>query len=709
MATENLKVKITADASQAKAEIGKFKNSLKDTVGAAEDATASVTKFKGALAALAAVKVAKAMIKNAISVAAVGDAIKDNAQKVFMGTTAYQEWGYVLQQNGVNMSALKMGMRKFSQEVATGSDTLSKYGITATDVDTAFGQAVATIQSMSSETEKIAAATELFGSRALELMPVLNLTNQETSNLMQSYRLLGGTMSNELIAASDTCSDSITAMKAAWGGLRNVLAAYVIPVVTKVVQWITVAIAKVRILLAAIFGIKETFGGGGKKSLPATTASVAKSTGNTANNLKKATKQAKELRRTMMGIDELSRLAEKATSGASSGSSPSGGSVSVPSVGGDVGSFDGIISDETLAKIQSFQEKIDAIKDKLHGAYLILKGLVEISFGNFKQGFKDISDGLELVFPGIADLKAKWADLKAKLGEKIEAAKVVLEDKFSAAWATIKGVWDTITTTIGNKAQTAKAVLEDKVSSVWATVKGVWESIKKSFTEVIAKVGVNIPTWDTVKAKWEEFKKNLATISSSVGITLPTWNDFKSKWKALTDKFSAGNVKIKITLPKWKELKGKWNNLVGKFKDIKRKISLDISTKLSQLRGWINSYVIGPLNNTIRKVLPSFGGIDYLHAAKGAGLTAPTAVLAGEYPGAKNNPEVIAPQSLMADTMRDVNGDLVSAFAQMTRQVIAAIEDKDLSVKIGDEAIARSAQRGNAAYRNRTGKALLSI
>ena len=45
----------------------------------------------------------------------------------------------------------------------------------------------------------------------------------------------------------------------------------------------------------------------------------------------------------------------------------------------------------------------------------------------------------------------------------------------------------------------------------------------------------------------------------------------------------------------------------------------------------------------------------------------------------------------------------------MTRQVIAAIENKDLSVSIGDEQVARSAQRGNTAYKNRTGKALLTV
>ena len=95
--------------------------------------------------------------------------------------------------------------------------------------------------------------------------------------------------------------------------------------------------------------------------------------------------------------------------------------------------------------------------------------------------------------------------------------------------------------------------------------------------------------------------------------------------------------------------------------------------------------------------------------AKGGVLTAPTPAWLGEYAGAKSNPEIATPQSLMYETIQKANGDLVSAFATMTRQVIAAIENKDMTVRIGDEAIARSAQRGNSAYKSRTGKALLTI
>jgi hypothetical protein len=38
--------------------------------------------------------------------------------------------------------------------------------------------------------------------------------------------------------------------------------------------------------------------------------------------------------------------------------------------------------------------------------------------------------------------------------------------------------------------------------------------------------------------------------------------------------------------------------------------------------------------------------------------------------------------------------------------MISAIENQDMSVSIGDDVIARSANRGNQQYKNRTGKPL---
>ena len=618
MAEQTLKVKITADVKQAQSQIKQFKSELKGLSAESVNTVASFSKVTVAIGALVvALKGLKALVRNAVNVAATGDAIKDNAQKIYMTTTAYQEWGYVMEQNGLEINQLKTGMRQLSQHVAAGDDVLKKYGITATDVNGAFEQAVYNIQNMETETQKITAATELFGSRASELMPIFNMTNMETQELMATYRALGGTMSNELIAASDLCSDSITQMRAAWGGLRNLLATYLIPVVTKVVQWLTLLIAKVRIVLSALFGVKETFGGGGKTSLPKTSGAVATNTGNTAKNLKNAAKHAKELRRTLMGIDELTRLVEKATAAAGSGGG-GGGIGSGIDVDGIEAVADILSNSELLTKIDEFRQKIEALKERVEGLKMIFSGLKDIVTGDYESGIKKLKDGIELAFPGIKKLADKWDEFKKSFDGKVATAKAVLVDGFTNIWTKVQATWKKVYTTIGGKVATARAVLKDEFSSIWNRIKNAWNGIK----------------------------------GRKVELTLQLTDKLKSIWNKLADKVNAARDKSAFA----------------------------------------------------RTMLPHMPKL-----ARGGILTMPTAAIMGEYAGARQNPEIATPQSLMYETMQRANGDLVGALAQMTRQLIEAIEDKDLSVSIGDEQVARSAQRGNTAYYNRTGKALLGV
>jgi len=79
--------------------------------------------------------------RGAIKVASIADSIADNAKKLHMTATAYQEWGYVLKQNGVEISTLNTSMRTFAKLVASGED-LSGYGIKSKDVSVAFEEAI---------------------------------------------------------------------------------------------------------------------------------------------------------------------------------------------------------------------------------------------------------------------------------------------------------------------------------------------------------------------------------------------------------------------------------------------------------------------------------------------------------------------------------------------------------------------------------------
>lgn len=376
---ETLKIRIKAITSDAQKKI----DSLKSSLGGIDKSTSSVTEGMGGLSkglagvgvALVALKATISAVQGAISVAKIGDEIKDEAQKVHMGTTAYQEWGYVMKQNGVELGTLKTAMRQFSNTMASNRAVLQKYGVTADNVEEGFRQAIANIQNMSSETEKVAAMTELFGSRASELMPVLNMTNGETETLINDYHQLGGVMSNELIAMSDRLSDDILRMKTAWSGLGYTLSQAIIPVINAVVNWITNLIVKVNNLFSSLLRLKKTFGG----EATAEVNDYATAIGGVGGAVKGLTK-------TIFGFDQINRL------NGNSGSGGGGGLASA--IFGTTGYIEDLASqyDQTADSIGKATEKnnqfLKDLKDKglwqtikdnvttaMDGADLSIKGL----------------------------------------------------------------------------------------------------------------------------------------------------------------------------------------------------------------------------------------------------------------------------------------------------------------------------------------------
>lgn len=97
------------------------------------------------------------------------------------------------------------------------------------------------------------------------------------------------------------------------------------------------------------------------------------------------------------------------------------------------------------------------------------------------------------------------------------------------------------------------------------------------------------------------------------------------------------------------------------------------------------------------------------YLANGGVIDNPTLAMLGEYSGAKNNPEIAAPESTLRAIMSEGNEDLISTVIQVSRQLIAAIDDKDLNISIGDDVIANAAANGNRKYYNRTGRNLITI
>ena len=157
-----------------------------------------------------------------------------------------------------------------------------------------------------------------------------------------------------------------------------------------------------------------------------------------------------------------------------------------------------------------------------------------------------------------------------------------------------------------------------------------------------------------------------------------------------------------------------------------------IKTPINGIIGFINGLVRGVVNgiNGMIKAMnklkfdvpdwvPGIGGkkfgfnISQISApqipmlANGGVITSPTVAMMGEYAGARSNPEIVAPQSIMRETMAEANNDLIDTLIQLNRQLISAIGALDMEVKIGDDTIANSVVRANNKALKMTGYGLI--
>ena len=202
--------------------------------------------------------------------------------------------------------------------------------------------------------------------------------------------------------------------------------------------------------------------------------------------------------------------------------------------------------------------------------------------------------------------------------------------------------------------------------------------------------------WEKIKSKTEEIWENIKQFISD------TWDNVNNKAKEITDsvrdKWITAYTKI---TEQWSKFKEFWRGVWDGIADIARRALNSCIDKLNQFSFSIPDWV------------PFIGGRSFKmnipHLANGGIIDNPTVAMLGEYSGAKTNPEIAAPQSLLEEIVTRGNDELIDVWVQATRQIIEAIDGVDLSVSIGDDDIANAANRGNNAYKRRTGKPLFSM
>lgn len=194
----------------------------------------------------AATATTKALVSGANATAQYGDAIDKNSQKVGLSTKAYQEWDYAMQISGTSMENCAVGLKTLTNKVddlkngsANATKTFDKLGISLADVEDKsreeiFGQVVSGLQNITDEAEKAAIANDLFGRSGQELLPMFNLTNEETQKLIEEANEYGMVMGSDAVDASAAFQDSLTKMQGTIAGVKNGILGGLLPGFTDV-------------------------------------------------------------------------------------------------------------------------------------------------------------------------------------------------------------------------------------------------------------------------------------------------------------------------------------------------------------------------------------------------------------------------------------------------------------------------------------------
>ena len=236
-------------------------DAIKDIEGTTEKASGLGTKMKAGIATAAkwgtaiaagAVAASAGVAKLAMNSAAAADEVDKMSQKIGISKEGYQEWSYVLGQNGMDISSLQMGMKTLVTQmdgVVSGSassiEMFDKLGLSVTDAngalkdqETMMNEVMVALADMPNGTEKARLATELFGRSGAELMPMLNQGSGAMQELTQRAHDLGLIMSDEAVNAGVVLGDTMDDVKQSLGMVATELGVQLMPLVQMALDWV---------------------------------------------------------------------------------------------------------------------------------------------------------------------------------------------------------------------------------------------------------------------------------------------------------------------------------------------------------------------------------------------------------------------------------------------------------------------------------------
>ena len=182
-----------------------------------------------------------------------GDRIDKMSQKIGMSRKAFQEWDYIMSQNGGSVESLQMGFKTLTTQiegVQKGSkDSVNAFkalGVSVKDSngqfrsqDEIFNDTIRKLQQIKNPTQKAMLANRLFGRSAAELRPLLTQEASAVDELRDKANKLGLIVSEEDIKNAVILKDTFDTFSRAFQARFATVMMKVMPYFTKALETVT--------------------------------------------------------------------------------------------------------------------------------------------------------------------------------------------------------------------------------------------------------------------------------------------------------------------------------------------------------------------------------------------------------------------------------------------------------------------------------------
>ena len=494
---------------------------------------------------------------------------------------------------------------------------------------------------------------------------------------------------------------------------------------------------------------------------------IASGAEDTSSGLDSADKSAKKLKRTLAGFDQLNVLSTSDSgSSTSSGAGGGGGDITGLANASYISTEEEVESGvskadeyfkqvseiyhkwfDNLPKLKINFDKEQALED-IKGIGLdvlnTISGLgsfvitIGINLANDLDIGKLTNDFISLV-KSVTGLASSLTDVLVPAFEKLYdiGLKPVVEwigEKLHDAFKTLSGIIDDFAKFVEENAEGFKAwgeilgvvakaiwsIIEPMADAAWNTFKGLILAIYEVFKlllKILLEVGkalvkvVKDPkqAWDDFKSYVGSFFDNMKNKAGSAvsGIKeafkgIPEWfrTTFTKAWTNVKNVFSKGG-KV-FTGIKDGILSGLKSVINALIRGINRVVAIPFNGLNAALNKLKNIKILG--RKPFSKLIGNISVPQIPMLAKGGVITSPTIAMMGEYAGAKTNPEIVTPQSILKETISSSNDDLINALLSATARIIKAINDSNVTLEGDAKGMFKVIKKEADNYTYRTGK-----